>query len=134
MGVGRLVDHAVVTGSRGSVDPPRPLRRTETKDEADEGRARGPGLSALGRPRRGAGAHHRPLPLDLPRSRAPRRRAPVGASPAVGFSGTAGGTGDRTHCVGGREFSTSIDYYAPPCTPGIDRRELRQRRRAPPRG
>jgi hypothetical protein len=26
MGVGRLVDHAVVTGSRGCVDPPRPLR------------------------------------------------------------------------------------------------------------
>jgi len=39
-------------------------------------------------------------------------------SPAVGFSGTAGGTGDRTHCIRGREFSTSIDYYAPPCTPG----------------
>jgi hypothetical protein len=42
----------------------------------------------------------------------------AGASTAVGFSGTAGGSGDRTHCVGGREFSTSIDYYAPPCTPG----------------
>ena len=41
----------------------------------------------------------------------------AGGSPAIGFSGTAG-TGDRTHCVGGREFSTSIDYYAPPCTPG----------------
>lgn len=39
-------------------------------------------------------------------------------SSAVGFSGTAGGTGNRTHCTGGREFSTSIDYYAPPCTPG----------------
>ncbi|HVA04921.1 MAG TPA: hypothetical protein VMU64_14385 [Acidimicrobiales bacterium] len=42
----------------------------------------------------------------------------AGGSPAVGFSGTAGGAGDRTHCSGGREFSTSIDYYAPPCTPG----------------
>jgi len=42
----------------------------------------------------------------------------AGGSPAVGVSGTAGGTGDRTHCVGGREFSKSIDYYAPPCTPG----------------
>jgi len=42
----------------------------------------------------------------------------AGGSQAVGFSGRAGGTGDRTHCVGGREFSTSIDYYAPPCTPG----------------
>jgi hypothetical protein len=38
-------------------------------------------------------------------------------SPAVGFSGAAG-TGDRTHCSGGREFSTSIDYYAPACTAG----------------
>jgi len=43
----------------------------------------------------------------------------AGASPAVGFSGTGGGTGDRTHCANGREFSTSIDYYAPPCTPGM---------------
>ena len=41
----------------------------------------------------------------------------TGGSPAVGFSGP-GGTGSRTHCVGGREFSTSIDYYAPPCTAG----------------
>ena len=41
-----------------------------------------------------------------------------GGSPAVGFSGATGGSGDRTHCTGGREFSTSIDYYAPPCTPG----------------
>jgi len=39
-------------------------------------------------------------------------------SPAVGFSGPGASSGDRTHCVGGREFSTSIDYYAPPCTPG----------------
>ncbi|HTT86289.1 MAG TPA: hypothetical protein VMF60_02880 [Acidimicrobiales bacterium] len=42
----------------------------------------------------------------------------TGGSTAVGFSGPAGGSGNRTHCVGGREFSTSIDYYAPPCTPG----------------
>ena len=41
-----------------------------------------------------------------------------GGAPA-GFSGTAtGATGDTSHCVGGREFPTSIDYYAPPCTPG----------------
>src|SRR3984957_9782146 len=40
-----------------------------------------------------------------------------GGSAAVGFSGP-GGTGSRAHCSGGREFSTSIDYYAPPCTPG----------------
>jgi hypothetical protein len=37
---------------------------------------------------------------------------------SVGFSGTSGGTGSRTHCTDGREFSTTIDYYAPPCTPG----------------
>ncbi len=37
---------------------------------------------------------------------------------SVGFSGTKGGTGNRTHCAGSREFSTTIDYYAPPCTPG----------------
>jgi len=42
----------------------------------------------------------------------------AGGSAAVGFSGTTGGTGSRAHCTGGREFSTSIDYYAPPCTPG----------------
>jgi len=43
--------------------------------------------------------------------------AAAGAGAVVGFSGP-GGTGSRTHCVGGREFSPSIDYYAPPCTPG----------------
>jgi hypothetical protein len=42
----------------------------------------------------------------------------VASSPAVGFSGTTAGPGDRTHCSGGREFSTSIDYYAPLCTSG----------------
>jgi hypothetical protein len=26
--------------------------------------------------------------------------------------------GDRSHCVGGRQFSPAIDYYAPPCVPG----------------
>ena len=35
----------------------------------------------------------------------------------TGFS-TPSASGDRSHCVGGRQFSTSIDYYAPPCTPG----------------
>ena len=63
----------------------------------------------------------------------------TGATPAAGTSaGASGGTGagaatasagggpasqsaptaDTTHCVGGREYSTSIDFYAPPCTPG----------------
>jgi hypothetical protein len=26
--------------------------------------------------------------------------------------------GDRTHCVGGREFDPNLDYYAPVCVPG----------------
>jgi hypothetical protein len=39
------------------------------------------------------------------------------ASADAGFSGS-GATGSRTHCVDGREFSPSIDYYAPLCTPG----------------
>ena len=39
------------------------------------------------------------------------------SAPVKGFSGS-GGTGSRAHCVGGREFSTSIDYYAPLCTAG----------------
>ncbi|HUI03807.1 MAG TPA: hypothetical protein VLZ77_09720, partial [Acidimicrobiales bacterium] len=41
-----------------------------------------------------------------------------GAGAAAGFSGASGGSGSRAHCAGGREFSTKIDYYAPPCTPG----------------
>jgi len=41
--------------------------------------------------------------------------APSG--PVAGFS-TASASGDRSHCAGGREFSVSIDFYAPPCTPG----------------
>ena len=54
--------------------------------------------------------------------------APSGA--AAGGSSGAGGGGlnltasqsyigkDTSHCVGGRQFSPSIDYYAPPCVPG----------------
>jgi hypothetical protein len=44
-----------------------------------------------------------------------------GSGVGVGQSGGAGssaGAADRTHCVGGREFDPSLDYYAPPCTPG----------------
>jgi hypothetical protein len=38
---------------------------------------------------------------------------------AVGYSGTAAGrSGDRSHCAGTREFSTTIDYDAPLCTAG----------------
>ncbi|MHB8439071.1 MAG: hypothetical protein ACYDD4_07905 [Acidimicrobiales bacterium] len=72
---------------------------------------------------------------------------PLGGSPASGGTGVAGTTGtgvsgagvgssgtgpggsshgqgnafvagDTSHCVGGREFSTAIIWYAPPCTPG----------------
>jgi hypothetical protein len=40
--------------------------------------------------------------------------SPVGG----GTANVLNGSGDRSHCSGGREFSTSIDIYAPPCTPG----------------
>lgn len=41
------------------------------------------------------------------------------ASSTGGFStGATGGSGSRAHCADSREFSTAIDYYAPPCTPG----------------
>jgi len=45
----------------------------------------------------------------------------VGTSTGTGGGGSSSSTsqaGDTSHCSGGREFSTSIDYYAPPCTPG----------------
>jgi hypothetical protein len=51
--------------------------------------------------------------------------------PAAGGGGASSGGGglnlaasqnyigrDTTHCVAGRQFSPSIDYYAPPCVPG----------------
>lgn len=53
--------------------------------------------------------------------------AGAGASGASGATAAAGGatsggstaaTNPTAHCVGNREFSPSIDYYAPPCTPG----------------
>lgn len=54
--------------------------------------------------------------------------AGTGGTGAVGTTGTGGGSGPTSgpansnstaHCVGGREFNPAIDYYAPPCTPGI---------------
>ncbi len=41
-------------------------------------------------------------------------------SPVGGSAGEALAKlpGDRSHCSGDREYSTSIDYYAPVCTPG----------------
>jgi hypothetical protein len=57
------------------------------------------------------------FPSTSPGQGSPASSAAVG-SLAGGSSGTSGGSGDRTHCAGGREFPTSIDYYAPPCTPG----------------
>ena len=57
------------------------------------------------------------FPSTTPSQSASAASGGTAASAAAGFS-RAGGTGSRTHCVGGREFSTSIDYYAPPCTPG----------------
>jgi len=49
---------------------------------------------------------------------------PSGAGPSTGPSSAAGGsvTGgatDVSHCIGGREFNPAIDYFAPPCTPGL---------------
>ena len=32
---------------------------------------------------------------------------------------TSAATGDTKHCVGGRQFDPNIDYYAPPCVPGL---------------
>jgi hypothetical protein len=52
-----------------------------------------------------------------------------GGSVAGGAGTTAGGStsgastggigGDTKHCVGGRQFDPSLDYYAPPCVPGL---------------
>jgi hypothetical protein len=36
-----------------------------------------------------------------------------------GAPGTAGLTGDTKHCVSGRQFDPGIDYFAPPCVPGL---------------
>lgn len=42
----------------------------------------------------------------------------VATGPGSGGGGTVTTSNSTAHCVGGREFSTSIDFYAPPCTPG----------------
>lgn len=39
-------------------------------------------------------------------------------SASGGGSGLSTGAGSTAHCAGNREFSPSIDFYAPPCTPG----------------
>jgi hypothetical protein len=49
-------------------------------------------------------------------SGAGRNGSPAGASP--GGKATTFNPGDTSHCVGGYEFSTSIAWYAPPCTAG----------------
>lgn len=46
-----------------------------------------------------------------------------GAAGSAGSTATGGGAShnspaDVTHCAGSREFSPTIDFYAPPCTPG----------------
>ncbi len=51
----------------------------------------------------------------------------VGGSGGGGGSAAAPGTsgqppavaGSTKHCVGGRQFDPKIDYYAPPCVPGV---------------
>ncbi|HVA42427.1 MAG TPA: hypothetical protein VNF50_03000, partial [Acidimicrobiales bacterium] len=49
-----------------------------------------------------------------------------GSAGPTGGGGTGGGgstvaanSASTSHCVGGREFDPSLDYYAPPCTPGV---------------
>ena len=44
----------------------------------------------------------------------------AGSSAAAGAAGPGGSfvAGDVSHCAGGREFATSLVWYAPPCTPG----------------
>ena len=39
---------------------------------------------------------------------------PAGLSPAA-----AKQLGDTTHCVAGRQFDPALDYFAPPCVPGV---------------
>lgn len=52
----------------------------------------------------------------------PSTHAASGAAAGSGGNSSpvaaASGNGDTSHCSGGREFSTSIDYYAPVCTAG----------------
>ncbi len=48
----------------------------------------------------------------------------TGSIPGGSVSGSdssSGGSGASltAHCVGGREFSPALDFYAPPCTPGV---------------
>lgn len=43
-----------------------------------------------------------------------------GPAAAPGVSGqSAAVAGSTKHCVGGRQFSPAIDYFAPPCVPGV---------------
>src|SRR4051794_24699001 len=37
---------------------------------------------------------------------------------SAGGAGASGVGGDTSHCVNGRQFDPSIDYFAPPCVPG----------------
>ena len=49
----------------------------------------------------------------------PHRLWPAGPPAPAGGGGPTANTNSTAHCVGGREFSPAIDYYAPPCTPGL---------------
>jgi hypothetical protein len=45
---------------------------------------------------------------------------PSGAGAGTGAgTGTATAAGDTRHCVNGRQFDPAIEYFAPPCAPGI---------------
>jgi hypothetical protein len=51
-------------------------------------------------------------------SAGPSKGTSAGPGDDHGTSAGAPKTGDRSHCVGGRQFAVSIDFFAPPCTPG----------------
>ncbi|MHB1911675.1 MAG: hypothetical protein ACYCTI_06425 [Acidimicrobiales bacterium] len=44
---------------------------------------------------------------------------PTGSGGTGGGSTVAANSASTSHCVAGREFDPSLDYYAPPCTPGV---------------
>jgi len=61
------------------------------------------------------------LIIALVPSVGPTQSVAAASSATAGLptTGYANAPGNKAHCAGDREFSTSIDYYAPPCTPGI---------------
>ncbi|MGZ4648511.1 MAG: hypothetical protein ACXVYC_19555 [Blastococcus sp.] len=46
-------------------------------------------------------------------------RGPASGPGATGPTAAGAVAGDTRHCVGGRQFDPSLDYFAPPCLPGV---------------